>query len=412
MRTMRKSLGLVYVVLLTATWCLSSSPAGAQPPLDQLRKDLKEWFETGKDKDVQASKQLDLALVELEKGELTYDPVKGFRWVCELQEGLTENQVPPDKKTIIGEQISTLMRDKEMGFLRQILTLYPKYDPSTNEGREAFRVAQLNAVAMLGPVLPPPPPPPVPPSPIPGQPLKPELMPQASREASSCGCGPVVSESVCLSCRQHRCGRRFRVDSVGGCGPCGAAVICAECRPSTTAPSQPTPAQERTVSALSTILITSAEILRHTATDRDPAMFQYVSFSTAAPAASPQEAKIASEVYSIAFHAFWNRDYREALEQLNQALRINGQDARIWYYKGFAEAALGDREAAHRSLACAVRLHRRPKADTSAINAALQRIQGDLRRELQRAYVMAPEVSAESQPTPAAVPREKLARAR
>jgi hypothetical protein len=73
-------------------------------------------------------------------------------------------------------------------------------------------------------------------------------------------------------------------------------------------------------------------------------------------------------------------------------VKLDNRDARVWYYKGFSEAALGKQEEAGASLAQAVLLHSQERRNRSAIDAALQRVQGSLREELQRAVLMAPGV--------------------
>lgn len=440
---MRTSLRLTWALFVAVNWCLGSSPASAQPTQptqEELRSKLKEWFEQGKEKDVQASKQWTfaedlLALVDLKNGELTYDEQLGrFRWVCELNPGYAESTKTAQRETIVN-QLTTLMKHEELGFLRQILPQYPRYDLHLADGANAFEKARRLSVALLGPLAEQKTPTQEPgkvdapkqggraeapfpgdPSSKPNQKLEPQRMPQGACNSSACGCGPVIAESVCVACRHHRCGLRHFHESASGCGTCGPAVICSECQPAVASPQPATQKSVqksmRTAAAQPASAISAANILRHAAAAQDQTMMQYVSLSTQAPQASPAEARVASEMYSIAFHAFWSGAYRQALEQLEQAVRVNGQDARIWYYKGFTEAALGDGEAAHRSLACAVRLHRRAKADARSINVALERIQGDLRRELLRAYVMTPEVSRDAAPQQPIAPRDKLARAK
>ncbi|MBI2479299.1 MAG: hypothetical protein HYV60_11885 [Planctomycetia bacterium] len=102
-----------------------------------------------------------------------------------------------------------------------------------------------------------------------------------------------------------------------------------------------------------------------------------------------QDGRTAAEMlYGTAYHAYWQRDYDEALDQLTEALQYCDDDARVWYYKGLAEVHLGDDTAATESFAQAVVLHRAAKSSTR-ISVALERVQGNWRLRLETARQMA-----------------------
>lgn len=87
-------------------------------------------------------------------------------------------------------------------------------------------------------------------------------------------------------------------------------------------------------------------------------------------------------------HAYWCGDYREAQGHLNEAIRLSGEDARPWYFKGFAEAALGE-SGAMESFARAVVLQARGKPSRREVGIALQRVQGRTRIQLEVAMQQA-----------------------
>jgi tetratricopeptide (TPR) repeat protein len=101
----------------------------------------------------------------------------------------------------------------------------------------------------------------------------------------------------------------------------------------------------------------------------------------------PESAKL---LYGTVYHKYWERDYAGAEEYLKLARDMEVMDARLWYYQGFVELALGKREEARLSFAHAVKLHAAlPRVREVEVNASLQRIQGTLRIELHTALGLA-----------------------
>ena len=139
----------------------------------------------------------------------------------------------------------------------------------------------------------------------------------------------------------------------------------------------------------SPMLISQADILRHWA-DRDAGPgVRLVSITRSAGSISAQERAIADGLFRSGCQAYWDGQHQRALDRLRLARDLNEGDARLWYFTGFAQSALGQREAAIASLARAVQLHAKQPRDRSILEA-LQRIQGPQRAELQLALLLAP----------------------
>lgn len=107
---------------------------------------------------------------------------------------------------------------------------------------------------------------------------------------------------------------------------------------------------------------------------------------------SPKSARIrvptaAGVFFSAGYHEYWNKDYEQALKSLDMALVADDADARVWYFKGFTEQALGRRDDAIDSLSRAVQLHARAGTKRAVIDQSLQRIQGHFRQELHAAVL-------------------------
>lgn len=135
--------------------------------------------------------------------------------------------------------------------------------------------------------------------------------------------------------------------------------------------------------------ITAARIARHfaPATPTDTLLVSTGSASPAGVSAPRLPPPIAAEFYSRVYHAYWSRDYVQAWKDAVEGLEL-GDDARLWYYKGFAETQLGRDDDACLSLARAVQCHA-TTANEAPVRKSLERIQGRLRLELQSALAVA-----------------------
>lgn len=98
---------------------------------------------------------------------------------------------------------------------------------------------------------------------------------------------------------------------------------------------------------------------------------------------------LASEFFGVGFDAYWKADYSKALTYLNHGLQASDRDARLWYYKGFAEIELGRQHEALASLAEAVRVQLAHPTQNRRVSRALERIQGDARVRLEEARLQA-----------------------
>ncbi len=106
-----------------------------------------------------------------------------------------------------------------------------------------------------------------------------------------------------------------------------------------------------------------------------------------APTPGRQNSEVAGMYYGEAYHAYWAGDYRGAEALLQAGLEAADQDARLWFYRGFTEIALGRESSAIESLGRAVRLQSLHPEQNSRINASLGRVQGNLRAAIQQARV-------------------------
>jgi len=100
------------------------------------------------------------------------------------------------------------------------------------------------------------------------------------------------------------------------------------------------------------------------------------------PARSSFNKEQATELYGMGYHEFYRGNHEEALAYFAEAIDSIEDDARVWYYKGLSEAALGNDGAAVRSLGQAVRLHIDHPEQNSAVSKALSRVQGSFRVQL------------------------------
>jgi tetratricopeptide (TPR) repeat protein len=95
------------------------------------------------------------------------------------------------------------------------------------------------------------------------------------------------------------------------------------------------------------------------------------------------EAKmLASELFGRGYHYFWQGEYKKAYDVVTQGINANGSDPRLWYYKGFCEIALNQKEEARISLITAILLHEKSK-NPSEVTSAIERVQGRYRAELE-----------------------------
>jgi len=119
-------------------------------------------------------------------------------------------------------------------------------------------------------------------------------------------------------------------------------------------------------------------------------------------AVPPPNFGLAIAHYSKGYSLFWQCRYQAALDEFDQATESFSDDARFWYFKGFAELGLGRQEAAEVSLGRAVSLHSRNQPEDREIAHALQRVQGEFRQKLKEVQLKASLLpSAPTSPIPA-----------
>jgi hypothetical protein len=90
----------------------------------------------------------------------------------------------------------------------------------------------------------------------------------------------------------------------------------------------------------------------------------------------------AESAYVDGVRQFWAGAYAQAEERFLEAIRNDGRDARYHYYLGLCRWAQGKRAAARRDFERGAELERQDRPARAAVNAALERIQGNLRQEV------------------------------
>jgi tetratricopeptide (TPR) repeat protein len=95
---------------------------------------------------------------------------------------------------------------------------------------------------------------------------------------------------------------------------------------------------------------------------------------------------VAEQHYATGLTYYFDRAYTEAEREFVAAIKFDDQDARFFYFLGLAHWQLtpNDRSQALADFEEAARLERRYLPPRAAVNAALERIQGPVRQELNR----------------------------
>jgi|GEM_PF-1693709 len=88
--------------------------------------------------------------------------------------------------------------------------------------------------------------------------------------------------------------------------------------------------------------------------------------------------QLANEIFGRGAHLYWQGDYKNALQQFELGITSNPEDARLWYFKGFCELALGRNNDAEKSIVTAIVLHEKT-LDKREVSYALERVQGKFR---------------------------------
>jgi hypothetical protein len=390
-----------------------TQPTEGRPDAARLKQDFLAWIEAGEHLPLVDARNLSmLELLDLDNAEFAWLSELKLRLHCEFKPDL---EIPADDRVKTREQLQVLIADPQAGFLKQTLPGFSHFSDRTTEGRQHMNTVMTLVEAQLGAksVAPPPP--------------SPRPDPLAEREGSrerqggippipgeggvefgacaECGvgiCDPCAALVAC--CVPSRvCGwlprRRWAwgccaAAPSGCCGGCCGPVVSwggmASVQATRSAPGKP---------AVSPILISSADVIGVLAEGGLNPAIQLVSLTASADSTTRQERAIADGLFRLGSQAYWSGDYSRALEKLGMAADLNATDARIWYFTGLAQSALGQRQAATEALARAVQLHARQPRDR-AILEALQRIQGRQRDELHRALLLAPGIRRTAPPAP------------
>ena len=102
----------------------------------------------------------------------------------------------------------------------------------------------------------------------------------------------------------------------------------------------------------------------------------------------------ASRQFWLGYGDYWNGDYDKALAHFRDAIWLNNQDARYWYYQALAQRRLGQEVAARESARRGRELQSGVKPRSDLVTAVLERVQGDDRDFLEARPTAATDVTA------------------
>jgi len=88
--------------------------------------------------------------------------------------------------------------------------------------------------------------------------------------------------------------------------------------------------------------------------------------------------------YNAGVSAYQSKNFAKALTSLDAAVKLQPADARYWYYLGLTRYELGQRTEAEASFKKGYDLESRNKPNAALVGEALERIQGNARKELSR----------------------------
>jgi tetratricopeptide (TPR) repeat protein len=111
--------------------------------------------------------------------------------------------------------------------------------------------------------------------------------------------------------------------------------------------------------------------------DRHPALKRPDSLKTPNPSAAAQH-------YSTGLRLFFERKYADAEKEFVSAAENDSLDARFFYFLGLSRLMLDHRDAAIADFEQAANLERLHRPDKATVNAALERVQGAARQEMNR----------------------------
>ena len=89
-----------------------------------------------------------------------------------------------------------------------------------------------------------------------------------------------------------------------------------------------------------------------------------------------------NRMFGNGVHAYFDGDIQGALETLNEAVEQGSTDPRVYYFRGLCRHQLGDVKAAETDFSTGARWERRSRM-FAAINNSLERVQGQMRLELE-----------------------------
>jgi tetratricopeptide (TPR) repeat protein len=98
---------------------------------------------------------------------------------------------------------------------------------------------------------------------------------------------------------------------------------------------------------------------------------------------TPADPFQAEKAYGAGLNAYFGKKYVEAEREFASAVENDNGDARYFYFLGLARLARGDR-AAYEDFDQGAALERMGRPDRAAVSRALERVQGDVRRVLNR----------------------------
>lgn len=378
-----------FVLPLLCQVILTASASAAIPRDADLSADLARWKHFGQVEDyIEANSLLLLESINWESDTLTFLWPDMIRWEVQVVDGVSWSD---QQRQEAQRQLGELLRE---GFVESEVKQY--FDLPAEQ--QAFDQLKNKAEAIIQF------------EDEPARPLDPEQSEAQTEECCTACCEPVwyMVRRRCLFARKG-CWL-LSCCSVAPTRRCGCGIVLPCCEPAEE-PKTPEPTEEPQV-------VPSSDDATVAASNPPRSPVQFVTCQSivkalvepslnAVPKSGYRDAELASQAFGVAFHAFWSGDYEAAERYLDTGLRMNPQDARLWYFKGLVAQALSRENDARFAFARAVRIHATlSETEASKVNRSLERVQGGLRRELHMALLFVRRASATGSPREA-VPQQQ-----
>lgn len=112
-----------------------------------------------------------------------------------------------------------------------------------------------------------------------------------------------------------------------------------------------------------------------------------VALTVLVPAAttSAQSSNAMEQLYGRGVHAYHSGQMQNARDALSQAVDLGSRDPRVYYFRGLAHGFLDNKEAAMKDFKSGAQLEATTTGRHFDVNRALERVQGEMRLEIENA---------------------------